>query len=428
MASHMSPGDIRGATEGGTALAPFGMVMDMMSEAFEDVGTAGLVLIDGAPLEEIELNYGSEAYQKVMDDLTMMVRDVVGDQMRGQDSILTGEYGSNEIIILLFRPRSDPYFFSEVLPRIARGLEAAFEKIRSRILHPYYGTIKRLPVSFSASLYNPILRGERQLFRLLEQARQESRLGSKLGARQRRNALTKLVLAGDVTMVYQPIFDLRTEEVFGYEALVRPHHTSGISCADDLFATAKEAGLLFDLDNLCRHHGLENARELPFGTKLFLNCLPMAIHDPSFRGDQLTRLLDSIELAPEDLVLEISERESIDNFTIFREARDYYAKLGIRVALDDTGAGYASLRAVMELAPDYIKLDHFLVHSIEEDPPRQELLVALEAVAKKIGSQIIAEGIETAAEYEVVKSLGIVYGQGFYMARPDAFPKPPIDS
>jgi len=428
MVSRMSIGHIRGASEGGTALTPFGMVIDQMSGAFEEVGTAGLVLIDGGPLEEIEIHYGSEAYQNVMEDLTIMVRDVVSKHMRGQDSILTGEFGSNEIVILLFRPRSDPDFFSDVLPRIATGLETAFERIRGRVLHPYYGTTKRLPIGFSASLYNPILRGERQLFRLLEQARQESRLGAKLGARRRRNALTKLVLAGDVTMVYQPILDLNTEEVFGYEALVRPHRGSGMVSADDLFATGKETGLLFDLDNLCRRHGLENARELPAGSKLFLNCLPTAIHDPSFRGDHLTRLLDSIELAPEDLVLEISERESIDNFTIFREARDYYANLGIRVALDDTGAGYASLRAVMELAPDYIKMDHCLIRSIENDPPRQELLEALEGVAKKIGGQIVAEGIETEAECEAVRSLGIAYGQGFYLARPNALPKKSTDS
>ncbi len=409
--------------QSGTSILPFGQVVDIMSRAFEAQGTAGLILVDGAPLEEIEMTYGADAFRRVIGELVELVRDIAGGWLSGDDCILAGELGSNEILILLFRPRSDPDFFSGVLPQLSKSLNYEFDRMRGRVGYPYLSKALRLPVGFAAALHNPILRGERQLYRLLEQARDESRLSGEVSSRRRRNALTKLVLAEDVSMVYQPIVDMSSDEVYGYEALVRPHAGCGMSSPDDLFDTGKETSLTFDLDSLCRRQGLAGATEIPLGAKLFLNCLPTAIHDPSFRGETLCAQLAEIGLRPEDLVLEISERESIENFTIYREARDYYAGLGVQVALDDTGAGYASLRAVMELSPNFIKLDHYLVSSIDTDPPRQELLRALDAVAKKIGATIIAEGIETEEELQAIKALGVAYGQGYHLGRPGPLPK-----
>ena len=122
-------------------------------------------------------------------------------------------------------------------------------------------------------------------------------------------------------------------------------------------------------------------------------------------------------MRPEDLVFEISERESIDNFSIFREAKDHYKELGFQIALDDTGVAYGSLEAVMELSPDFIKVDMSFVRGIDTDPTRQELLRALHAVAGKFGGQIIAEGIESSEELETLQGLGIPYGQGYLFGR-----------
>jgi len=128
--------------------------------------------------------------------------------------------------------------------------------------------------------------------------------------------------------------------------------------------------------------------------------------------------LEDLRLRPSDVVFEISEKESIRNFEIFREARDYYAELGFKMALDDTGVAYGSLEALMELSPDFIKVDLSLVRSIDTDPPRQELLRALHAVAGKLGAEIIAEGIETSEELTTLQGLGIPYGQGYLFGRP----------
>ena len=118
------------------------------------------------------------------------------------------------------------------------------------------------------------------------------------------------------------------------------------------------------------------------------------------------------------MVFEISEKESIHNFEIFREARDYYGELGFNVALDDTGVAYGSLEAIMELSPDFIKVDLNPVRGIDTDPPRQELLRALNSVAASINASVIAEGVETSEELATIQNLGISYAQGYLFGHP----------
>ena len=162
-----------------------------------------------------------------------------------------------------------------------------------------------------------------------------------------------------------------------------------------LFHEAESAGLLFELDCLCRKMALEQACVLPRGRMLFLNCLPTSIGDPNLRVEGLRKVLEDYDLRPSDLVLEISESESIENFGVFREVSDSCREVGVRIAIDDAGTGYASLEAIMEIAPDFIKTDMGLVRGIDSDPPRQEVVRALASVARGIGAQVIAEGIET---------------------------------
>jgi EAL domain-containing protein (putative c-di-GMP-specific phosphodiesterase class I) len=149
-----------------------------------------------------------------------------------------------------------------------------------------------------------------------------------------------------------------------------------------------------------------------------LNCLPAAIGDPNLRDEGLRANLEKYQIEPENLVIEISERESIENFAIFRELRDAYHELGVRIAIDDAGAGYASLQAVMEIAPDYMKADMALVRGIDTDPPRREVVKGLRGVAERIGAEVIAEGIETEEELRVMRELGIRFGQGYIFGPP----------
>jgi EAL domain-containing protein (putative c-di-GMP-specific phosphodiesterase class I) len=281
-------------------------------------------------------------------------------------------------------------------------------------VYPYHREALVLPVGFSVLLYNPNVKAERQIRGALEGAHQDAKLESAVRSRTRGRQLLDLIFSGRLGVVFEPIVSLRESEVMGYEALARGPEDSDLRSPGQLFGLANQRGLVYELDCLCRRAALERVHCLPAGKKLFLNCLPTSFGDPNLRGEGLVKTLENYQLQPSDLVLEISEQEAINNFAIFREMRDSWRNLGIRIAVDDAGAGYASLEAIMEITPDYLKADMGLVRGIDADPPRQEVLRALNNVARRIGAEVIAEGVETEEELRVLRQLGIPYGQGFH--------------
>ncbi len=399
------------------ALSPLGEVLARLGDEFTADVALGVVAVDAGALEEIEHTYGGEAQQRALDDLGVLVQELVSPSLGVADAIVTGETGRSEILIFLFRDASEVDFYQRELPELHRVLGDAFERRGHRIGYPYLRAPPDLPVGTAAALRNPTIRAETQIRAAIEEARREARLEATLATRRRRRRLFELVLQGRVRSVYEPIVDVNTRTVFAYEALARGPEGSELHSPAALFASASEQDLLFQLDCLCRRSALDGARDLPGGAKLFVNVRPTTIHDPSFRADALSRTLEKCKLRPSDVVFEISEQESIGNFEIFREVRDYYGELGFQIALDDVGAAYASLEAVLELTPEFIKVDRAFVKGIDEDPGRQELLRALSSVADRLNARIIAEGLDKLEELETLAELGIPFGQGWLFGK-----------
>jgi len=392
---------------------------EWVSSALREAGAVGVILVDASSLEVLERRYGVQAYRDARQKLCDLIEESCQEHLFEQDRIATcsGEGSGDQVVVLLFRPWQGSDFYREALPQLAERVVASLAEHGSRCVYPYLRETPQLPVGHGFGLFNPGLREVRQVREAIDRARCDSELNARIDSRARSRRFTDLLLSEDVTILYEPIMNLTTREIRGYEGLVRGPWDSELHSPGALFGMAEETGLLFELDCLCRRVALRGARGLQPGKLLFLNCLPTAIHDPGFRGDVLRRTLEDLRLRPSDVVFEISERESIHNFDIFREARDYYAELGFKIALDDTGVAYGSLEAVMELSPDFIKVDQSLVRGIDTDPPRQELLRALNSVAGKLKAEIIAEGIETSEELATIQALGIPYGQGYLFGR-----------
>jgi PAS domain S-box-containing protein len=205
---------------------------------------------------------------------------------------------------------------------------------------------------------------------------------------------------------FQPIVDLHSGAVVGYEALSR--FADGIP-PDAVFALAVRAGLGIELETATLGAALEAAANVPPEAYLSLNISPGLL-----RSGTLRALLGGRERG---IVLEITEHVVIEDYPALRRE---LAALGpnVRLAVDDAGAGYASLRHILELAPDFVKLDIGLIRGIDSDPARQALIAGMGyfALKRKIG--LVAEGIETAAELKALRGLGIGYGQGYLFGRP----------
>ena len=389
-----------------------------IAECFEEEGALAVLLIDASGLAPIEPHYGGDALHHAMGNLGDMVQGMVGDRLTVNDAVLVGEVGRDEIAVFLVRGMEESDFFKRDLDQIRRDLTAGLAARGSRAGYPYTRHLPPFHVGAGTALRNPTIRPELQIRRALEEARDHIQLVARLESRKRRKQIFELVLERQIYSVYEPIVEVSSRTVFGYEALARGPDGSELHSPATLFSIAAEQDLVFQLDCLCRQSGLDGARDLPGGAKLFLNVRPSTIHDPNFRAEALERTLQRCGLAPSDVVFEISEQESIANFDIFREVRDYYGKLGFQIALDDVGAGYASLEAVMEIRPEFIKVDRAFCAKIDEDPGRQHLLRALQTLADRIGARIIGEGLDTIEELQTLGRIGIHFGQGWLFGKP----------
>ena len=236
-------------------------------------------------------------------------------------------------------------------------------------------------------------------------------LGPGLAAHQRdadlRAEIERIIAERAFTPVFQPIVRVAGGEPIAYEALTR--FADG-SPPDIRFADAYAIGLGIELETATLGSALESAGALPEGLLLSVNVSPSFV----LKNGTLAKLLGR---AARPIVLELTEREPIDDYAAFREA---IAGLDVAVdwAVDDAGAGYASLRHIIELRPRYVKLDRGLVTGINADPIRQALVAGMLHFGSSIGVEIIAEGVETEAERLTLQELGVRHGQGFLFARP----------
>jgi EAL domain-containing protein (putative c-di-GMP-specific phosphodiesterase class I) len=162
---------------------------------------------------------------------------------------------------------------------------------------------------------------------------------------------------------------------------------------------------------------------VPSSAKIFVNTLPGTIRDPQFRGKPLIDFLDKAQVAPDRIVIEITEKLVIENYSLFRETMAYFTDLGMAFAVDDVGAGYSGLESIARLKPRYLKIDINLVRDVHESLVNREMVNAILSMGRGIGATVIAEGIHTGEEARALVEMGVDYGQGFYLARPEPGPE-----
>jgi len=417
------------ALYGDRLLAPVGQQLGTLAGLLVKESALGLLLVDAASLLEIERLYGARAFRTSLDALTQRVRTRVTRDVGEEIVVTSGALEEEHILVFIPRPRTESSFFLHDLPRLAEELRSYVALCLKRIVYPYLQDRPEVPIGTGFVLHRPFQRPEAQIRALIETTSSSARFERERRQRDRAALLDRILLEESVTTVFEPIVRLASRETIGFEALTRGPAGTGLETPAALFGCAEQSDREYELDSLCRRRALANARGIAAEQLLFLNILPTCIQDPDFQAVRVRETLSSLGLAPRNLVLEVSERQAISNFPIFREATDHFSRLGFRIALDDTGAGFSSLEAALELSPDFLKIDMSLVRGIEESPEKQELLRGLRGVAGKMGSILIAEGIETEHELEVIRGLGIECGQGFHLGRGTPAPvMPPSDA
>jgi PAS domain S-box-containing protein len=215
-------------------------------------------------------------------------------------------------------------------------------------------------------------------------------------------------------VAWQPIVDLRTGGILGHEALIRGPKDSPWALPRELFRRAAAQGLALALEARCRHLALADAQRLPSGQIPFVNIdgrWPHVAGGP----DLLTHA--------RPLALEISESHPILDNPVLLEILPAWRAAGHRLVLDDYGTGYAAAATVLAVHPDIIKLDRRIIAGLDQDPEKRSLVASLRAWTRDLGIALVAEGIETEGERQVLQDLGCDYGQGFYLGRPEPTPR-----
>lgn len=214
----------------------------------------------------------------------------------------------------------------------------------------------------------------------------------------------------NVKMVFQPAVDAKSGDVVFLEALSR-FYTRPYQPPDRWFKIAAEVGLAVELELVALEEALRALPKLPDGASLSFNASPALILDHKF-----VRCLESAPL--DRLIVEITEHEVVSQYALLNKALEPLRKRGLRVAVDDMGAGYSSLRHMLQVRPDIIKLDISLVRGIDGDPVRRALTSALVNFAEETGSLLVAEGVETDTELRALKALEVNVVQGYLMGEP----------
>lgn len=225
----------------------------------------------------------------------------------------------------------------------------------------------------------------------------------------------------DVTTLFQPIIDTTTYEPFAFEALSRGPENSLLHMPDDLFAAAAKYNRVAELDCLCRKKAIENFQRLNLPGKLSVNICPSSLIDPNFQKGRTMRVLKDVGLRLDRVILELTEQQSVDHEKL-KTAAEYYKSMGFSIALDDLGAGYSSLRLLVELKPDYIKIDKFFVADVHRNEVAGDFIRLIQDLAMRVDCKVVAEGIEKTDEFRIVQRLGIAFGQGYLLGKPQIQP------
>lgn len=245
-------------------------------------------------------------------------------------------------------------------------------------------------------------------------------------AQQKSGWLAAMIEEQRLTVAFQPIVHCaRPGEIYAYECLLRGNDAGRVVYPGELLDIAQGADLLFQLDLAARRTAIREAERFGLKCKIFINFTPTSIYDPRFCLQSTVRAIKEAGIAPHQVVFEVIESAHVTDISHLCSILDFYRQHGFGVALDDIGSGYSSLNMLHRLRPDYIKLDMELIRDVHKDAYKAVIAGKLLETARALGIQTVAEGIETAEEYQWCVQHGADYGQGYYFARPASPPPQP---
>ena len=405
-----------------TGLPAYPLLFDNLRASLDGRRHVGVLHVDVANLDVVESLYGWQVFDRVLARIAWVLRALSGDGFPAGSFLAVNGVAGDRFVVFVPETTAGAEVQPADLARMAATarsrLERAFED------DEWAGLSPRLMFRVGHSLLseNPFFRFERRVHAAVEEARTLNERRRRRAETTRGAELRRIIREAEVSSVFQPVVDLKTLEIIGYEALARGPKDSGFEMPAAMFALSSRLGMAVDLDRLCRRRAVQGYGAMAEAGrgKIFVNALPGSLADPEWVEDSFAALMAAAALTPRDLVIEVSERGGDADVGRLISGLAFLRKRGYGVALDDVGTGYASLATLEEVRPDYLKVDGSLVRGVHENLIKQDLLASLVQIGARIGAAVIAEGIESEDEAAVIRAMGARFGQGYLFAGPSA--------
>jgi EAL domain-containing protein (putative c-di-GMP-specific phosphodiesterase class I)/GGDEF domain-containing protein len=399
-----------------TGLPTLPVAIERSRQVFKDRGELVVLYFNFVRYSKVEEIYGWEKLDAVLETTASAVKSFLDEDDLAESRVMVS-YTNDDDFIFFHVPQAGVAAatdaeITEMVTRLQRAVAATIEEAHGEDIAALFD----IYVGRAHLYYNPKIRLERLIYRGIREAQNASR---SLEERERARRVTDLkttLFDRQVYVEYHPIVVAETREIFGYEALARGRMRT-LRSPEVMFDVAAEADLIWELSRLCRARAIEGMDlRLEPGQLLFLNVDPHDFADPAFTEQEVAD--------PSRVVIEITERTAIKDYPKFRERLKAFRAIGYRFAVDDAGSGYAGLGSIANLEPDFIKLDISLINAIDTNFIKQNLVQTMVRFANDHGAKVIAEGVERAEEFAMVKELGVHLVQGFFLHRPQSASSP----
>ena len=412
------------------SIVTFRDVHDQIGKVLREQGCLGAVLVDLAPLAHIERSYGGATYQSLRSQIEPVLQEM-RERFRQGDILTRDEREGDRFLLFLGgRRNAEPSvpFVAADLRKLADRVEEFLQPRIGRLTLPYRRERPIIDVGYGFVLWSPLENEERQVLRLIEDSLESLSLRRRVRDRDQKEQLLEIIYNRQIWTAFQPIVEITTRQVMGWEGLSRGPRASDLELPLVLFGRAARHGLTEELERSCRRQGFVDWEIFGAPGRLFMNTVPATIRDTSFIGRGVLDYLGP-RLSPRFVTLEITERQVIENLNLYRDAMHSFLDMGFSFAIDDVGAGYSGLETVAALKPNYLKIDMSLVRDVNQKRVSQQVVKAILDMGDGIGATVIAEGIQTEDEAETLMGLGVRFGQGYHFGRPVdpyASPRPKV--
>jgi EAL domain-containing protein (putative c-di-GMP-specific phosphodiesterase class I) len=401
-----------------TGLPALAAVLEDARRLVEARGVVDVVYLDLGRSGWQETKLGWAAYDEAILEFSRLLAALKesGD-LGGQDIVCLHMVRSDRFLVFSPGNRDDgmPPSPSSRKERLLAALRGRLEALPPR--HVLRAT--HVSAGHGRFIEDPTIRSERAIQQAVSDAILESLAAQKGKEAARLEELQRMIETQAITPVFHPIVQLRDGAIVGHEALTRPLGPMLFDSVEELFVFAESTDLLLPFERLCLSKAIGAASRIRDRGLLFLNASARALEDPDWANGRLEALLQASGLTPRDVVIEITERLAIVRHESFQALLLTFKNQGYRVAVDDMGAGHASLKSLAAVEPDFLKFDVSLVRDIDRSSIKRSLLESLKALADKIGARVIAEGVERREERETLAALGIELAQGFLFKAED---------